>query len=174
MPIDPDTLSSFASEYAKGMTSIRGRRVQRLLKREFAGAEYVLLARAGPGPAAVLGLSASGAALCATDGRGRQARVVKWLHGSGTALETHFDLHKDSLPTLTTQSIALAQLRTQAHLQLPEAAVPAAARPLVHKVLRVLAVAGRPRPHLPTGSSDIAGQHSRSGAYARGTHPTRA
>jgi hypothetical protein len=63
MPIDPDTLSSFASEYAKGMTSIRGRRVQRLLKREFAGAEYVLLTQVGSGAAAVLGLSASGAVM---------------------------------------------------------------------------------------------------------------
>ncbi len=139
MPIDPDTLSSFASEYAKQMTSIRGRRVQRLLKREFAGADYVLLAPDGPGPAIVLGLSASGAALCATDGRGGQASVVKWLHGSGTAHETHFDLHKDSLPILSTQSIALADLRTRARLHVPEAAVPAAARPLVREVLQALA-----------------------------------
>jgi hypothetical protein len=36
MPIHPDTLSVLASEYVTGMTSIRGRRVQRLLKREFA------------------------------------------------------------------------------------------------------------------------------------------
>ena len=77
MPIDPDALSSLASEYAKDMTSIRGRRVQRLLKREFAGADYVLLAQVGSDTAAVLGLSASGAALCATDGTGKQASVFK-------------------------------------------------------------------------------------------------
>ena len=57
MPIDPDTLASLASEYAKDMTSIRGRRVQRLLRREFAGAEYVLMVQLGPGVPAVLGLS---------------------------------------------------------------------------------------------------------------------
>lgn len=108
MRVDPDTLSSFASEYAKDMTSIRGRRVQRLLKREFADAEYVLLAQVGSGAAAVLGLSTSGAAICATDGKGRQASVVKWSHGSTEALETHFDLYKDSLPVLSTNSLPLA------------------------------------------------------------------
>jgi hypothetical protein len=139
VPIDPDTLSSFASEYAKHMTSIRGRRVQRLLKREFAGAEYVLLARAVSGPAVVLGLSASGAALCATDGTGKQACVVKWLHGSGTALETQFDLHKDSLPALGSRSLPLAHLRAQTRLHVPEGSFALAARPLMVKVLQVLA-----------------------------------
>lgn len=139
MPIDPDTLASFASEYAKNMTSIRGRRVQRLLKREFAGADYLLAAQLGSGAAAVLGLSASGAALCSTDGTGRQASVVKWLHGSATALETYFDLYKDSLPALGTNSVSIAGLRAQARLQVPADSVPLAARPLVSKVLQVLA-----------------------------------
>ncbi len=138
MPIEPDTLSSFASGYAKTMTSIRGRRVQRLLKREFAGAEYVLVVRAVSGPAAVLGLSASGAALCATDGTGKQASVFKWLHGSDTALETQFDLHKDSLPALGSRSLPLTQLRTQARLHVPESSIAFAARPLMVKVLQVL------------------------------------
>ena len=110
MPIDPDALSSLVSEYAKGMTSIRGRRVQRLLKREFAGAEHVFVVQTGSGAAAVLGLSASGAAFCATDGRGKQASVVKWLHDSTQALETHFDLLKDSLPVLGSRRVSLAGL----------------------------------------------------------------
>ncbi len=108
MPIDPDTLSSLARDYAQGMTSIRGRRVQRLLKREFAGAEQVLLVQVGSGVTAVLGVSASGAALCATDGRGKLVSVVKWRHGSSEALETHFDLLKDSLPVLDTRSLPFA------------------------------------------------------------------
>lgn len=139
MPIDPGTLSSFASEYAKGMTSIRGRRVQRLLRREFAGAEYLLLAQVGSGVAAVLGLSASGAAVCATDGTGRQASVVKWLHASTVALETHFDLHKDSLPVLNTNPVPLADLRTKLRLHLPVGTAPAQARPLMARVLGALA-----------------------------------
>ena len=137
MPIDPATLAAFASEYAKGMTSIRGRRVQRLLKREFAGAEYVLLAQLGPGTA-VLGLSSSGAAICATDGTGKQASVVKWAHESTVAVETQFDLHKDSLPALSTATLSLAGFRAQAPLHVPMSSVASGARPLVSKVLLVL------------------------------------
>ena len=139
MPIDPDTLSSFASEYAKEMTSIRGRRVQRLLKREFADADYVLLAKVGSGAPAALGLSANGAALCATDGKGRQASVVQWTHGASVALETHFDLHKDSLPVLSSNSVPLSSLRTRLGLSLPAGTLPSQARPLAAKVLQVLA-----------------------------------
>jgi len=102
VPVDPDTLSSLATRYAQGMTSIRGRRVQRLLKREFAGADHVLMVHVGSGSPAVLGLSANGAAFCATDGRGKHASVVKWLHGSTQTFETDFDLLKDALPALRT------------------------------------------------------------------------
>ncbi len=104
MPIDADTLSFVANDYAQAMTSIRGRRVQRLLKREFAGADSLLIVEVDAG-AAVLGLPASGAALCATDGRGKEVSVVKWLHGSADALETYFDLLKDSLPVVRTTSV---------------------------------------------------------------------
>ena len=79
MPIDANALSALAAEYAKGMTSIRGRRVQRLLNREFAGAEYVLIVEVASVRSAVLGLSESGAGFVTTDGRGRHASVNKWL-----------------------------------------------------------------------------------------------
>jgi len=138
MPIHPDTLAAVASEYAAGMTSIRGRRVQRLLKREFAGAECVLLVHGGAGTAAVLGLSPSGAAVCATDGRGKDARVVKWSHGSVEGLETWFDLHKDSLPVLGCATVPLAGLRAQVRLHEPAGAVSPQARPWLAQVLRVL------------------------------------
>jgi len=105
MPIHPDTLSSLASQYSLGMTSIRGRRVQRLLNREFAGADDVLLLRLGCGDMAVVGRSTTGAAFCATDGRGPYASVFKWLHDSTQALETRFDLRKDSLPGLASSSV---------------------------------------------------------------------
>ena len=113
MTIEPETLSSIAIDYTKDMTSIRGRRVQRLLKREFAGAECVLLAKLGNGMAAVLGISESGAALCATDGTGRQAPIVRWLHGSDTAFETQYDLLKDSLPVVSSTTVPLAGLRAR-------------------------------------------------------------
>lgn len=139
MTIDASTLSSLASDYASGMTSIRGRRVQRLLKREFAGAEYVLTVQVGNGVTGVLGLSATGAAFCATDGRGKHASVVKWLHGSTQALETRFDLLKDSLPVLDTQSMPLAALRRQARLHASSGTVAPEARALVSMALQALA-----------------------------------
>lgn len=121
------------------MTSIRGRRVQRLLKREFAGAEYVLLAQVGRGAAAVIGVSASGAAICATEGKGKEVSVFKWLHGAAVAHETRFDLHKDSLPMLGTQSASLAGMRRQMPLRVTAGSVPVQARSFVSKVLKVLA-----------------------------------
>ena len=110
MPIDADSLSSLAADYAKGMPSIRGRRVQRLLKREFGGAECVLVVEIASGGSAVVGLSQHGAAFVATDGRGRHASVGKWLHGSQEAIEFRFDLLKDSLPVLATRAIAVQAL----------------------------------------------------------------
>ena len=133
-----DSLSSLASDYAKGMTSIRGRRVQRLLKREFAGAEYVLTVRVGSGTTAVLGVSASGAAFCATDGTGKQACVVKWLHGSAQGRETRFDLLKDSLPVLSTGSLPLAGLHGEGRLHVRPGSVPARAGALVSLALQAL------------------------------------
>lgn len=139
MPIDAAALSALASAYTGNMTSIRGRRVQRLLKREFAGADFVLTAMLGSGAAAVLGLSASGAALCATDGTGKQASVFKWLHGSAEGLETRFDLHKDSLPILASQPVLLDRLRAQVGLQAPEDPGAPQAGALLSQVLQALA-----------------------------------
>jgi hypothetical protein len=138
MPIDAAVLSSLASDYAKSMTSIRGRRVQRLLKREFAGAEHVVVVRGGAGSPAVLGLSASGAAFCATDGRGKQASVVKWLHGSAEALESGFDLLKDSLPLLSARSLPLAGPPRETLLHVSASSIPPDARPLVTMAIQAL------------------------------------
>ena len=139
MPISSDALSSLASEYAKGMTSIRGRRVQRLLKREFAGADHVLELRLGSGAIAVLGLSITGAAFCATDGRGKHASVFKWRHGSTEAFETQFDLLKDSLPALEEKRVPLADPRCQAKLRSPMHSVPREVRALAGLALEALA-----------------------------------
>ena len=107
MAIDPSALAAIASEYVnvKGMTSIRGRRVQRLLLREFAGAELVQSVVLDDGQPAVLGLSSGGAALCATDGKGKHASVFKWSSGAAIAVEARFDLHKDSLPTSSSSEL---------------------------------------------------------------------
>jgi hypothetical protein len=141
MPINPETLSSLATDYAKGMTSIRGRRVQRLLRREFAGAEYVLVVEVGSDAPVVLSLSVSGAVFCATTGKGRHASVFSWLHGSKEALETRFDLLKDSLPVLSSSSVPLACLRRQAHLHISAGSAPPEAGTLADMAAQVLASA---------------------------------
>ena len=139
MPIDATSLSALATDYAKGMTSIRGKRVQRLLKREFAGAEYVLIVEGASGGRAVLGLSESGAGFTATDGRGRHASVSKWLHGSKEATEVQFDLLKDSLPVLGSKSIPLTGLLRKADLRISAGSVPPEASPLMSVALQALA-----------------------------------
>lgn len=139
MPIDVDALSSLATDYTKSMTSIRGRRVQRLLKREFAGAVYVLIVEVASGGSAVLGLSEDGAGFVATDGRGRQASVIKWLHGSKEATESKYDLLKDSLPILGTRTIPVTDLPKKADLHIRAGSVPPGASHLVMVALQALA-----------------------------------
>jgi hypothetical protein len=139
MPIDASALSSLAVEYAEGMTSIRGRRVQRLLKREFAGAEYVLIVAFAPGRSAVLGWSEDGAGLVATDGRGRQVSFIKWRHGSKEATEVQFDLRKDSLPLLASRTVPLTSLPRRADMQIPTGSLPPEAIPSMCIALQALA-----------------------------------
>jgi hypothetical protein len=138
MPIDPEVLFLLARDYAKSMTSIRGRRVQRLLRREFSGAEHVVMIEASSGTPAVLGVSAIGAAFCSTSGKGKQVSVIKWLHGSTEAIETHFDLLKDSLPVLSATSLPLADLRGRVSLHAAEDSVPSQARALVSLALHAV------------------------------------
>lgn len=139
MTIDSEQLASLASEYAQGMTSIRGRRVQRLVRREFAGADVVLLVSLGSGARAVLGVSAVGAAICGTDGRGSQASVFSWTHGANEAHEQHFDLHKDSLPMLSATALSFTALRLRAGLQASTVGSSRQAGPWVARALEVLA-----------------------------------
>ena len=139
MHTDTSALASLAAEYAQGMTSIRGRRVQRLLKREFAGAGYVFMVGIAPGGRGVLGLSESGAGFIATDGRGPHACVSKWLHGWKEATEVRFDLLKDSLPVLGSRTIPFTALPRRADLHIRAGSVPPEATSWVSLALRPLA-----------------------------------
>lgn len=139
MAIDSNALSALAVDYTRRLTSVRGRRVQRLLKREFAGADHVILLQSASGNRAVLGFSASGAALCATDGRGKLASVFKWLHGSAEAVDTQFDLMKDSLPVLATRSMRLAALGKDVGPLVPVNSLPGQAARLLAMSLQALA-----------------------------------
>lgn len=140
MPIDPDTLASLASDYAQGMTPIRSRRVQRLLEREFAGADHVLRVQVD-GRAGVLGVSQAGAALCATDGRGPHAAILRWLHGGTEVFETRYDLLKDSLPVVDSTCVPMAGARGD-EVQVATGDVPPAAQALVAMAVQALGKPG--------------------------------
>jgi hypothetical protein len=107
MPIEPEELALLAARYARDMTSIRGRRIVRLIRREFAGADEVTIIPHAPGLPAVLGVSQIGAALCASNGKGPAASVIRWLHGATEGVETRYDLLKDSLPALSSEAVEL-------------------------------------------------------------------
>ena len=116
MPIDPSTLHSIAAAYAEGMTTIRGRRVQRLLRRELASFDTVRRVKGADGGAALLGRKRDGTlAFCQTTGKGPAADVVVSAGPDGPTVTTSYDLSRDSLPTLhmsRSKHDGLAQWRT--------------------------------------------------------------
>jgi len=102
MPIAKETLDATARAYVGTMTSIRGRRVHRLLMREFARFDHVLAVVAEDGTSALLALAEDGrAAVCRTDGRGAAAAVSEWARLEGATVTTSCDLAKDSLPIVS-------------------------------------------------------------------------
>ena len=116
MPIDPSKLDSIAVAYAEGMTSIRGRRVQRLLRRELAGFDTVRRVKGADGGAALLARKRDGTlAFCQTTGKGPAADMVVSEGPDGPTVTTSYDLSKDSLQALHTSRSkhdGLAQWRT--------------------------------------------------------------
>jgi hypothetical protein len=98
MPIERETLDEIVRSYVGAMTSIRGRRVHRLLMREFSRFDHVLPAVAEDGTQALLALSEDGSvAVCRTDGRGEAVPVAEWSRLEGATVTTSYDLKKDSL-----------------------------------------------------------------------------
>jgi hypothetical protein len=102
MPVDKPVLDALARAYVAPMTSIRGRRVHRLLLREFARFDLVVAAAAEDGSPALLALAEDGRmAVCATDGRGAAAQVVELGRAAAAVVTTAYDLLKDSLPPVS-------------------------------------------------------------------------
>ena len=102
MPIERNALAAIASAYVKAMTSIRGRRVHRLLLRQLSTFDHVLQANAEDGTVALLALSEDGrAAVCRTDGTGEAAAIAEWASLDGASVTTSYDLRKDSLPIVS-------------------------------------------------------------------------
>ncbi len=102
MPVEKETLDAIARAYVAPMTSIRRRRVHRLLAREFSRFSHVLLAVAEDGTPALLALADDGgAAICRTDGRGAAVAVAEWTRLQGATVTTSYDLTKNSLPIVS-------------------------------------------------------------------------
>jgi hypothetical protein len=102
MPVDKEALDSSARRYANTMTSIRGRRVHRLLMREFSRFDLVVPAAAENGTGVLLALSeGGGAAMCQTDGRGAAIAIAECSCLEGATVTTFYEFTKDSLPTVS-------------------------------------------------------------------------
>ena len=102
MPIEKETLEVIARTYVGTMTSIRGRRVHRLLIREFSRFDHVFPAVAEDGTPALLALAEDGsAAVCRTDGRGAVVAVAEWARLEGATVTMSYDLTRDSLPIVS-------------------------------------------------------------------------
>jgi len=138
MPIDRLALAELASRFTGPMTSIRGRRMHRLLMREFAAFDWVLPAWSATGRAAVLGLGGAEAALCMSDGRGPAAPLLRWQLQPLRLQVHHFDLLKDSLPALGAAEPLTATAAAAWRAVLAEPLPPPAVRALAAKALAAL------------------------------------
>jgi hypothetical protein len=96
------SLKATARAYVAKMTSIRGRRVHRLLMRELSRFAHVLPVTAQDGTPALFAVDDDGSVrVCRTDGRGAAAAVAEWARLEGATITISYDLLKDSLPIVS-------------------------------------------------------------------------
>lgn len=139
MPIDKQTLEAIAGKYVAPMTSIRGRRVHRLLMREFSRFDHVFPAVAEDGAPALLAVAGDGsAAVCCTDGRGATVAVTGWTRLEGATLTISCDLLKDSLPIVNWTIWHPGFARAAGALTIPATELPPADHPRITDILRGL------------------------------------
>jgi hypothetical protein len=102
MPIEEEVLDATVRTYVDTMPSIRGRRVHRLLMREFSRFDHVLPVTAEDGAPALLALGEDGSvSVCRTDGRGAAVAVAEWGRLEGATVTMSYDLTRDSLPIVS-------------------------------------------------------------------------
>jgi len=139
MPIEPTILDAIVRAYVTGMSSIRGRRVHRLLLREWANYDHVLRATTEDGAVALLALGDDGSvAACHTDGRGTAVAIEAWARLVGARVSTSFDLSKDSLPVLGWTVSHPGFSRVGGALMIHAEDLPSAERERVTNVLRLI------------------------------------
>src|SRR4051812_7798095 len=139
MPIAEAMLEATARAYVAPMSSIRGRRVHRLLMRELAPFDHVLAVTTDDGAPALLAIGADGrAAVCRTDGRGPAAAIAEWSRLQGATVTTAYDLARDSL-TVVSWTIRHPSFADVARaLTISAADLPQADRERIAEVLRTL------------------------------------
>ena len=103
MPIDVVKLEKYADEYIQNMTSIRGRRIRRLIMREFGQCSEVRIIETDKEIHTFFGDLENGDAIkIKTNGRGKKAAVCLIKNGNNKIEVRHYDLLKDSLPLIDT------------------------------------------------------------------------
>jgi hypothetical protein len=101
MPMNEEALEEVVRSYIEPMTSVRGRRVRRLLMREFASFDHVIPATTDADSPALVALSVDGRfSVCGTNGRGPTAEISACSNLREATVATSYDLTKDSLPVV--------------------------------------------------------------------------
>lgn len=138
------------------MTSIRGRRVHRLLMREFSQFDHVLPVTAEDGSSALIAVNEDGGvALCWTDGRGPAAAVAEWSRLDGATITSSYDLLKDSLPIVSWTIWHPSFAHAAGALTIAAANVPPADHARVTEILRLAAKSSGTRKALQSKSRDV-------------------
>jgi hypothetical protein len=101
MPIDIAKLEKYADEYIQNMTSIRGRRIRRLIIREFGQCNEVRIIETRKKINTFFGDFENGDTIkTETDGRGKKVEVCFTRNGNNKIEVRNYDLLKDSLPLI--------------------------------------------------------------------------
>jgi hypothetical protein len=102
MPIDIAKLEKYADGYVQNMTSIRGRRIRRLIIREFGQCNEVRIIETDKETNTFFGDLENGDAIkIKTNGRSKKVEVWFIKNGSNKIEVRHYDLLKDSLPLIS-------------------------------------------------------------------------
>ncbi|MBX9349680.1 hypothetical protein K5M36_21615 [Chromobacterium vaccinii] len=108
--MDRAELERLAGEYIADMTSIRGRRVFRLIMRELVGFDHVVSCPSAAGAAMLLALDEGGRiACCRSNGKGGRVEIV-FVEPDGAVARRAYNLLKDSLPEIDCQSFTIEDL----------------------------------------------------------------
>lgn len=85
------------NEFTNSMTSIRGRRIQKLIKREYSNLANIRLIDHSEEKVGITGEGGNLIKTCFSDGKGKYAIITTFNSESNEAVNDYFDLLHDSL-----------------------------------------------------------------------------